>query len=1836
MRTSIFILFLVCLLACKKNKDVSIAGNLDEENELLSQYFSAATSGIISVETPFHYILKEPLTKEVGEKELQNLIQLKPTVKGKVSLSNATILTFVPEQALASNTVYAVSLNLSALDKTKYSQSITYNIKTLEQQVKLDLSGFILQDNGEIDVLVNTKTADVANVQKLESCFSTQSTKQSTKEVNENRYITTLTYSNISKAKETIKFDGSPIEAKYSENLSPFDIPSNEFIIVHSHHDKENKELNLYFSKILNNQQDLTGLISLAGATPAFSIYQNQLKIFIDQNTTQEFLECVIQQGLLSKDGMTLMENFQLSIQNRINSPHIDFVSSGNYFPSEGEFKIPIKSRNLEKANIVVIEIKQENVKHYLAWHSMEYTDYYSLRMYGKPIFNEIISLQDGLVDEDGWTVYGLDLSQRIKKNPGSIYHVSLDYLPKYTTLDCKEALEKYQINLATPRDEYFYSKNADYREEYFYYQDYNWEKNSDPCHISFYAYKEAAKKLLICSDYSIIVKKAGEDYHIALSKIVDLSPVQGAEISMYDIQGEKITNSKSSSEGFAVINAPNQNGAILQIEKNGQTTYLSLDEADGNPLTEFDISGEMSESETEVFIYAERDIWRPGDSIYLNVLLNKKTSKYPKGLPIVCSFVNPDNVQLMELVKNINLDQRQIYTFVLVTSPGAKTGRYRSIIKIGNQTLRHTIQVETIKPNTVETILDVENLENNVVYSTHLAGNIKSQYLTGFAAPKTKINAVAKVYIPSTPFPDYGKYLFMVPGTKPSGNIEVFNTVTDEAGQTDFTCDYDFSSTNSPANVQIEIESILEGGGSNKEGKAIKISPFESYIGADRKVGSGWGGNHTFKENILINLIRLDKKGKLFNATHSVNYTIYKHTEHWWVDKYRLQHWGQFQSDDYWAFVRSEQTNLGGKGVVQIKQGSLLKGAYKVVFEDELSGHKTAVFFTVYDGVESIPGKEAHLLELVTEKDDYNAGDDVSLLIPDIPGAKALISIEKGKEVIQQFWYQIKDKNNEVIIPTNEAWAPNAYIHVTIIQPYKKLDNDLPLRMYGVKSIKLSGKVKPLTPVADIVASLESDKTYSFSVSEAQGRPMEYTISWVEEGLLSLKGFKTPDPHRHFNGKFPLLVKTWDIYKYFMAFFNGQFAGIISIGGDDAYKADALQEINRFKPVVIHQGSFKLVAKGKNKHTVTVPTYIGKLRLMIVACNTETFGSMEKMVTIKNSLMVQTVFPRSLQVTDKITLPIQVFRDDQSISTATLTAKQSNSLMKGLPNQKTISFGNSIMKKEMAIVEVFNKPGQTQVEMTVSGNGKKMIEKTNIVVQYPNPYSSHEKKHVLNPGQSVTVETKVLGYPDVFKGSLHISGSKSPDFISYAEKLVEFPYGCLEQVTSTGFGQLYLDKLLDLDPASNKKRIDHLNQVVHKISKQQKSNGQFNYWDSDYYHGWSDMYAGNFLLEMKNLGYLPPDNGVFQRWLNGQYQKANQWSFTAPNHNYYYENESLTHAYRLYILAKANKPAKSAMNRFFTASKSENPLVWWLLAGSFSQAGFDSKAKELITKAENLQKKPNKSYDYLSFGSRPRDLALIVEVLSGMGDQKAKMETYFDAMVEAYNTSSWTSTQDKGFACIATYVYHGKNITLNKEVEYAVTGLKNNQNYKHRSNLVKNIVIDLASLNKKVTIKNTGKSTIYLTQYARFIDDNIMVAAEQKELKMNVEYYNITQKRSGLDNLKLGDDVRIIAKVTNPSALMLRDMALNVVMPSCFELVNPRLYQTDQVTNQSSFIYQDYKDDRVYTFFELPAGTSKTYEWRAKAAFTGDFYFPAIQCENMYKGNLKARTATSRIVVGD
>ncbi|HPK09602.1 MAG TPA: alpha-2-macroglobulin family protein [Saprospiraceae bacterium] len=1821
---------IILISSCKKQEDDATLIDVSTDLDSVSEYLVAATQGVISADDDLNFILKNSLLNEPSPDQVKELIAIKPNVTGVTTVTNHTIINFTPTSGFESDMNYELTLHLHDLFPSQYQKNVRIHFKTFKQEFTVEENGFIINDDNSINILALIKTADKVKPKMLLSCFSSDAKEMNINALNNNTYEISLLYNGNLNENSFLKYDGSRIKASSSGQLSFKDKISKEFMIMSSIYHSDDKEYKVFFSKKINPDQDLSGIITVNGHDAQTSIKQNELTIFTSTFTTDKNLKIVINEALKSSEKKNLIQSYTFDVSNQMDMPVAEFAKEGNYFPSNGEFYIPIKTKALKKLRVFIVEIKQENVKHYLTWQSLQNTEYYNLRMFGKPIYDQEFDINYKLADPEGWTITGLDLHDQIQRNPGSIYSVSLSISPSNTLLSCVSSNQNFQQRQIP--DKKFFKGGNNYYDDYYY--DYDWREQDDPCSLSYYFHLQAEKRNFICSDYSIIAKRAGESYHIAVSDLISLVPTSGAHCTLFDMQGEMIDNGTTSSQGFVTLNSNEYQASVLKVDEGGKVTFMSLDDNESNPLTEFDVSGNRSALDNKYMLYTERDVWRPGDSIYLDLMINRKATNIPYNLPAVVEFYNVENVLIDRQMQNLDISDKLIYNFILKTNQSSKSGTYRVKMSIGDDVLYKYLRIENIKPNTAEVLFSFNNENSNKwILDGNPSGTLKAQYLTGFALKNAKIKTEALAKPMSTPFEKFKDYNFNDYRNQIENKFLMFETTTNDNGEAIYKSARSLESVNVPMNLYLETETILPGGGSNKEGKKVIVSPLESYIGIKRNAGSGWRDNYVFNDDVKIDLISLDAEGKVKNSDSNIKYTIQENVKYWWVDKYRLRSSGNYNHSNYWKNIRSEEIKVNGQKELTINHKDWDKGAYRIIAEDLNSGHISHIYFTIYNGTDRIPGAEPYILEFETDKDSYSTGEEIKLSIPGIKDAKALVSIETSTKVIDQFWVELTDKQETIRMNASKEWSPNVYVHISVIQKYLNTDNDLPLRLYGVKPLKIDGTTAGLKPIVNIPEKLESNKTYEIEVSESQGRNMQYTLTLVDEGLVNLTGYRIPDPLNHFDGKFPLLVKTWDIYSRLMRFFNGDYAGIVSIGGDDTYHADALPEVNRFKSVVIHLGTYKLGINKKNKHTIQIPNYIGKLRLTVTACSTDNFGSTEKSVLVKNPLMVQSQLPRSLNISDKFPIPITVFKDDENIKNVEVKVTADPKVIKLADNTRKLDMSTEDQDILFMPAEIKDKAGVTKILIDAAGGSKNAKEDTEIAVNYPNSYTSAVKTYTVDAGKSLDLTIDPMGYPDAFHSDLQLSGVKVPEFTKYADELIRYPYGCLEQSSSAAFSQLYLDKIVKLDPKQNQERLANLQAILLKLLRFQKSNGRFSYWENDYYSGWADIYAGNLLVEMKTAKLLPNNSDMLKKWLNYQYKSANDWSYNSPSDSYNYESESLVQAYRLYVLAKADKSAKSAMNRFLGSNQSSSPVTWWLLAGAYQLAGYESKALELIDKAENLQKNPNKYY-YLNFGSNERDFAIVVEVLALFPRLKEKMQQYYFRMVDNLNQRSWVNTQTKGYAFIAINRFFNGEINLSESIQYNLQFDNKADGYEHSATSVNVKEIKSELWGKPIKITNTSTQKLFVSVINRYISKDMNTPASSNNLSLSVNYFNTTSSDRKMSDIRLGDDILIVVNVNNLTALSQENLALNLKMPGGFELINPRLYATENSNQSSRFTYQDFKDDRVYTFFDMAAGGTHSYSFRAKATFEGDFFQPAIKCEHMYDGDIYANTKSGRVSV--
>jgi uncharacterized protein YfaS (alpha-2-macroglobulin family) len=497
-------------------------------------------------------------------------------------------------------------------------------------------------------------------------------------------------------------------------------------------------------------------------------------------------------------------------------------------------------------------------------------------------------------------------------------------------------------------------------------------------------------------------------------------------------------------------------------------------------------------------------------------------------------------------------------------------------------------------------------------------------------------------------------------------------------------------------------------------------------------------------------------------------------------------------------------------------------------------------------------------------------------------------------------------------------------------------------------------------------------------------------------------------------------------------------------------------------------------------------------------------------------------------------------------------------------------------------------------------------------------------EEFVLEPGRSLSDKIIFKGISGTNKAVIEVSSIPSIGLEKRMDYLIQYPHGCIEQTTSSVFPQLYVGNLMDLKTTQQDKISRHIKAGLKRLQLFQTSGGGFAYWpgegeDSE----WGSNYAGHFMLEAERQGYSLPPN-MKSRWLKYQQGQAKDWVSNNNTYNHPHGNESyqLIQAYRLFVLALSNNAELGAMNRL----REERELcdaAKWRLAAAYHLAGQTEVAKKLVSKlSTRVPAYRELSYSY---GSDVRDKAMILETLSLIGD-KDQASILAKTVAAELNSDHWMSTQETAYNLLAISEYTGVKDNRDGMNFNCVVNNKPGIQLQSRRAICQIAYNDAEISNNSVMkLSNNGKSTLFVKVMVEGIPLTGDQTAKSSHLKMSVTYTSIKGVEIQPDKIVQGTDFLAYVTITNPGGKgFLREMTLNQIFPSGWEIHNNRMDEQNVPVNESR--YQDIRDDRVYTYYDLAPNASKTFVIKLNATYLGRFYLPTLYSEAMYDHAINAR----------
>ncbi len=1565
------------------------------------------------------------------------------------------------------------------------------------------------------------------------------------------------------------------------------------------------------FSDPIKTNSDLSGYLTITPELPYSMRVQGKKLLVQGDFVPGRSYTAKIAQGFPCEFGTKLSDTFTAAFSFENIKPEVKWLSDGVYLPTGNNFRLQFRSVNVSKVRITVTEIYSQNLGFFIQENTVSdlkqrRDDYYSTYAYrdlsrvGANIFSKELQITDS---RNEWSKTELDLTPVFKDKKNSAFVVQLTFGANDLAGRCVNARDQLSDG-----DLYFDGDN--------YY--------TNPCQPGYYNSRGYLSRLLLASDTALTLKKADDGIHVFATDVQSARPVKGLTLGMYSYQNKLLESQRTDNNGHVQFS---EQGAYVFSVNSAGIALLKLNHPAWQ-LNNFDVAGSSGGRKgTDVFMYTERGVHRPGDTIHLAAIVRINRSSPPEKTPAILKVRNARGQLVYETKKSCGKNGH-IY-LPIQTDLADPTGTWTAQLEVGGLRFNKELRVETVKPVRLKTEFDLPD----EVYQpqTILAGTVTSKYL--FGAPAAGLRTNIRLDLTGRDFrpAQWAGYVFTTPLKHFSRQSKtIYDGALDASGQ--YSLDYALPGrARIPSLLYATVRSTVyeKGGNFKEETKSTTIFPYSAFVGiknifdrSSARVG----------ENYEIPIAAVDADGKSV-ARHKLKIKLYVNRGYWW-----------------WHYDRRDRRDfIGNKATYLLEETSYTSETaplkHKILLEDygqhylevldETTGHTAGLFF--YSSgwgrtAQPVDGKRNYL-QITSDKNIYNVGDQATLTFQTPEQGMALFSLEQGNRIIRSEWKEVSGSETDFSFPVTDELVPNFYASVSLIQPHNQNTNDLPMRLYGIKTVYVEEPATRLPLSMTAPAELKPKESFEIAVTSHAARTATYTLAVVDEGLLDLTDFQTPQPWQHYFKKLRLGVSTTDNFDQIIGVLYPDMDKYFSIGGDldDSQRKKRVDRsrVKRFKPVVLYEEPVTIEPGKTVKSSFTMPNYVGAVRVMLVASAGHSYTSVEKTIPVKQPLMILTTVPRVARPGDVFALPVSVFVMDSSVTDVTLAMELSANLTAVGDKKARVSFSKPGEQDVAFSVKVGDAIGADTTTVVATANGTAADNTVHLPVTSPNPFYTEVTDTVVLQGQTVTLVPHKIGLKGTNAARLAFSRIPDLQLDKRLNYLIRYPYGCIEQTVSGAFPQLYLPSLLDLRSHQKQAVTDNINAAVERLANFKISKG-FSYWPASdgnrpRYSDWGSSYAGHFLIAARELGYHVPDE-LYDHWLRQARSRAS--AVKRSNHRY--------QTYRLFLLALAGEPHLGGMNLVRENHLAElDPVSRRLLATAYYLSGKQDVGRELEKSAPT----EITSYRELSgtYGSSLRDRALMAYLALKMDDLKTA-GTLMRDIAKSFSPHGWYSTQETAVALLTLGSFYKTSSFSGGAVQFKIKMADGKTEKKSFSGY--QMLIELEELwEKEISVTVENNNPLFVTLFSEGIPLESKIESAYSGIELTRNYYDEDGRATTVTERGQGKPFWVIYRVKSVNSQPLQRLALSSMFPSGWEVSNARLTGTalpSWVQNKrlSSGNYMDIRDDRVNWFFDLRPRRDLFFGVKINPTFKGTFTLPPVVVEAMYSPEFYARIKGGKVTV--
>ncbi|MEL7145443.1 MAG: alpha-2-macroglobulin family protein, partial [Bacteroidota bacterium] len=873
--------------------------------------------------------------------------------------------------------------------------------------------------------------------------------------------------------------------------------------------------------------------------------------------------------------------------------------------------------------------------------------------------------------------------------------------------------------------------------------------------------------------------------------------------------------------------------------------------------------------------------------------------------------------------------------------------------------------------------------------------------------------------------------------------------------------------------------------------------------------------------------------------------------------------------------------------------------------------------------------------IDIELDKDSYEIGETANVILKSPFSGKVLVTLEADK-IIKSFYVDADNRATSFKVDIEEDFVPNIYLTATLFKPHEQ--SDLPLTIaHGAAPILVEDPDNKLPLAIEAVEKSRSKTKQKIKIKSEPNTPV--TVAVVDEGILQLTSYKTPDPYRYFYRKRALGVKSYDIYPFLFPEINIT-SGLA--GGDGSLDAELAKRVNpltnkRVKLVAFWSGILTTDGSGEAEYEIDIPQFSGDLRIMAVAHKGKAFAGTSANMKVADPLVVSTALPRFFSPGDTVVVPVVMTNTTEKSANCQTKISVTGPLTVLGGASQSVKIGAGSEGRAVYKVVADKAIGQSNVTIDINAMGESFKNSTDITVRPASPLQKVSGSGVVKSGDSKRI---TLAEDQFIKESIQrklvVSNSPMVEFAEDLDYLVRYPYGCVEQTVSAVFPQLYYQELTSnlvkaADPNKVYNSVANINHAISKLRSMQLYDGSLTYWPGGgYVSWWGSVYAAHFLHEAGKAGFDVDQDFLskLQGYLITQL-KSRQTTY------YYYNNTKRLIAnkeipYSLYVLALSGKAQRSTMN-YYKGNKKELSLDGkYLLAAAYKLIGDDKSYRELLP--ARFEGEISAQSFSGSFYSYIRDEAIALNTLLDVDANNPQIPEMAKHLSKAMKTERYLNTQERTFGFLAL----GKIASANAKNKVTAKIRSNGKQVGEYNG--ETLTLTSAELSDgDVEIETSGNGNLYYFWNTEGINADGSYREEDSYLKVRRAFYDRNGSRIYDNNFKQNDLVVVMLTISTNKGEYVENVAMTDILPAGFEIENPRITEvpgTEWAANKAARPdHADIRDDRI-TFFLKAARSERKYFYVVRAVSKGKFQLGPVGADAMYDGEYHSYNGGGAIVV--